>query len=96
MNRIGGPRRKSRHKFKKDVRTRGKVSTTRFMQTFKEGQTVHLIIEPSVHRGLYNSRFLGKTGIIKAAKGKCYEVLINDHGKQKTLTIHPVHLKEGK
>ena len=96
MKRIGGPRRKSRHKFKKDKRDKGKISVTRFMQKFEAGQKVHLILEPSVHRGLYHSRFVGKTGTIKAAKGRCYEVLIRDGGKEKTLIVHPVHLKLGK
>ncbi len=30
----------------------------------------------------------------KRQKGKCYEVLIIDRGKQKTLIVHPVHLKK--
>jgi len=63
------------------------------MQTFKAGQKVHLSVEPSVHRGLYHQRFIGKTGTIKAARGRCYEVSINDKGKEKTLLIHPIHLK---
>lgn len=93
MNRIGGLRRKSRHKYKKDIRKKGKISISRFMQQFKEGQKVHLQVEPSFHRGLYHTRFLGKTGTIKSARGKCYEVIVNDKGKEKVLLIHPVHMK---
>jgi len=93
MNRIGGSRRKSRHKFKKDRRKKGKISVSRFMQKFEAGQKVHLCLEPSFHRGLYHSKFLGKTGTIKCARGKCYEVMIDDKGKGKTLLIHPLHLK---
>ena len=91
--RIGGFRRKTRYKFKKSRNERGKISVSRFMQQFKTGQKVHLIVEPSYHKGVYHPRFLGKTGTIKAARGKCYEVLINDKGKEKTLIVHPVHLK---
>ena len=93
MNRIGGLRRKTRHKYRKNRRQKGKISLSMFMQKFQPGQKVHLIIEPSFHRGMYHSRFMGKTGVVKAARGKCYEVVINDGGKEKTLLIHPVHLK---
>ena len=93
MNRIGGPKRKSRHKLKKRRREKGKISVSRFMQTFKTGQKVHLIFEPAYPKGQYHLRFKGKTGIVKKSRGKCYEILINDKGKDKTLLIHPVHLK---
>jgi len=93
MNRIGGLRRKSRHKFTKERREKGKLSISRIMQKFDAGQRVHLTIEPSFHKGLYHSRFIGKTGTIKAERGKCYEVTIQDGGKEKVLLIHPVHLK---
>ena len=91
--RIGGLKRKSKYKLKKERREKGKISVSKFMQSFKAGQRVHLSIEPSLHKGDYHTRFIGKTGIVKAARGKCYEVAINDKGKEKLLIIHPVHLK---
>ena len=66
------------------------------MQSFKAGQRVHLSVEPSVHKGVYHPRFIGKTGIVKRSRGRCYEVMINDKGKEKLLIVHPVHLKETK
>lgn len=96
MNRIGGSRRKSRYKFRKPMRSKGKISISRFMQSFESGQKVHLSVEPSYHKGMYPSRFIGMTGIIKAAKGRCYEVMINDQGKEKMLIVHPVHLKQAR
>ena len=91
--RIGGSRRKSRYKLKKERKDKGKISVSRFMQTFKAGQRVHLSIESSLHKGCYHSRFIGKTGIVKGSRGKCYEVAINDQGKEKLLIVHPAHLK---
>jgi len=91
--RIGGLKRKSRYKLKKDRRHKGKISVSRFMETFKVGQRVHLGIESSIHKGDYPLRYLGKTGIVKGSRGKCYEVAINDKGKEKLFIIHPVHLK---
>jgi|TARA_Y100000310_G_scaffold28100_1_gene26749 large subunit ribosomal protein L21e len=90
---IGGLRRKSRYKFKKERRQKGKVSISRFMQTFSKGQGVHLSIEPSLHKSSYHSRFIGKTGKIKGIRGKCYEVTIEDKGKEKMIIVHPSHLK---
>jgi len=63
------------------------------MQTFNKGQKVHLIVEPSIHKGMYHPRFIGQTGIVKGVRGRCYEVAINDKGKEKLLIVHPVHLK---
>ncbi|MCK4859732.1 MAG: 50S ribosomal protein L21e [Candidatus Omnitrophica bacterium] len=93
--RIGGLKRKSRHKLKKERREKGKVSVSRFMQSFKAGQRVHLSIEPSLHKGDYHTKFIGKIGIVRGSRGKCYEVAVNDKGKEKMLIIHPVHLKSG-
>jgi len=92
-SRQGGLRRKSRHKLKKSIREKGKISVSKFMQTFKNGQRVHLSMESAVHKGSYHSRFIGHTGVVTGSRGRCYEVVINDKGKEKLLIIHPVHLK---
>jgi len=91
--RFGGPRRKSRYKLKKERRAKGKISVSRFMQSFEAGQKVHLSIESSLQKGAYHLRFVGKTGVIKGARGKCYEVAINDKGKDKLIIMHPSNLK---
>ncbi len=59
-----------------------------------EGERVVLKAEPSYHKGLYFHRFHGKIGVVKAKKGRYYEVVVRDGGKQKTLIVHPVHLKK--
>ena len=94
VKRIGGLRRKTRYKFRKEKRSRGKISMTRYFQSFNVGDRVYLGVEPSVQKGMYYPHFMGKSGIIKSKRGKCYEVTINDLGKEKTLIIHPVHLKK--
>ena len=94
VKRIGGLRRKTRYKFRKEKRNRGKISMTRYFQSFNAGDRVYLSIEPAVQKGMYHPRFMGKSGIIKSKRGKCYEVTINDLGKEKTLVIHPVHMKK--
>lgn len=93
MKRIGGSRKRTRYRFKKEIKDRGKIPLTRYFQKLEAGDRVSLIAEPSIQKGMYHPRFFGKTGIIKSKVGTCYEVLINDHKKEKTLIIHPIHLK---
>ncbi len=94
VTRKGGIRRKTRYKFRKEKRARGKISLTRYFQTFNSGDKVFLGVEPSVQKGMYHPRFMGRAGIIKGRRGRCYEVVIDDLGKEKTLIVHSVHLKK--
>ncbi|MBL7054322.1 50S ribosomal protein L21e [Candidatus Woesearchaeota archaeon] len=91
--RIGGSRRKSKHKLSKGIREKGKVTIPQYLQKFKLGEKVYLHIEPAVQKGAYHMRHMGKSGIIKEQSGNCYGVSIKDGGKEKLLMIHPVHLK---
>ncbi len=93
MKRIGGIRRKTRSIFRKDRRTKGKISVSRFLQSFKIGEKVKLKIEPAIQKGAYHPMFHGRVGVIKGKRGRCYEIAINDGSKQKTLIVHPIHLK---
>jgi large subunit ribosomal protein L21e len=91
--RIGGSRRKTRHKFQKGTREKGKISLTRYFQEFSTGEKVLLDLEPAVHGGMYHPRFHSKVGVVKSKSGKCYNVGIKDGNKEKTLIVHPVHLR---
>ncbi|MFP4118051.1 MAG: 50S ribosomal protein L21e [Candidatus Woesearchaeota archaeon] len=91
--RIGGFRRKTRHKLSKPVTDKGKLSLTRFFQEFSEGERVVLKAESSYQKGMYMPRFHGKNGIVKKKIGRCYEIAFKDSGKDKKAIIHPVHLK---
>lgn len=94
VKRIGGLRRKTRYKLRKEKRNRGKISITRYFQSFDVGDRIYLGAEPAVQKGMYHPRFMGKSGIIKGKRGKCYKVAISDFGKEKTLIVHPVHLRK--
>ncbi len=93
VKRIGGIRRKSRYKYTKEQRQKGKISLTNYFQSFSTGDKVYLGLESAVQKGIYYPRFMGKAGIIKGKRGRCYEITINDLGKNKTLIVHPVHLR---
>lgn len=94
VKRIGGLRRKTRYKFKKHKRNRGKISITRYFQSFNAGERIYLGVEPAVQKGMYHPRFMGKSGIIAGKRGRCYKILIRDGNKEKTLIVHPIHLNK--
>jgi len=93
-SRKGGNRRKTRSKFRRNIRDRGKVSIRKYLQSFKIGDKVCLTLNPSVHKGPYFPRFHGNKGVIKNKKGACYIVQIKDRDKTKKLIIHPIHLSK--
>jgi large subunit ribosomal protein L21e len=93
VQRIGGSRRKSRAKFSKPARQKGKMSVSKFFQSFDTGSRVALVAEPAHQKGLYHARFHGNNGVIEGTQGDCYKVKISDGNKKKLLLVHPVHLK---
>ncbi len=92
MKHHGGFRRKTRSKFTKNYKTKGKISLKKFFQDFKEGDKVVLKAETAYQKGMYYPRFHGKSGLILGKQGECCQVLIKDGRKEKLLIVHPVHL----
>ncbi|MBM4242026.1 MAG: 50S ribosomal protein L21e [Euryarchaeota archaeon] len=93
MRRSKGFRSKTRHKLKKSVRGTRTNPITKSIQTFNENDLVHIIIDPSIHKGQPHPRFHGKTGKVVENRGKAYIVQINDGNKSKKLIVRPEHLK---
>lgn len=95
VKRIGSTRRKTRHKFQRTVRERGKLPLSRYFAVFEPGDKVGLAINSNVQLGQFFRRFHGFTGSITGVKkGSCYEVKIRDGGKEKMLYVHPIHMKK--
>lgn len=92
--RIGGFRRKTRSKLRKDPRQHGKISLARYLQAFNINDKVILHAEPGYQKAMYHPRFHGKSGLVIGMQGSCYKVKIKDGGKLKTFIIHPIHLKK--
>lgn len=93
VTRGNSTRRKTRHLLKKHFRTKGKISMTRYFAQYEEGQKVQLLAEPSLTKGMYNTRFYGRPGIVKKKVGSCYHIQIKDGNKTKLILSHPVHFK---
>ncbi len=92
VTRIGTKRRKTRHKLKRAQNDKGKLSLSRYFQTFEAGEQVGLKINSSVAKGQFFPRFHGRCGTIKGKRGRCYEVQIRDGSKEKSLYVHAIHL----
>ena len=94
VTRIGGSRRKTRYKLKKTNRQKGKISLSKYFQSFKEGEKVLLHAEPAIQAGMYHPRYHGKVGIVVGKQGRCYKVDLKDHNKKKQMLVHPVHMRK--
>ena len=93
VQRIGGTRRKTRHKLKKSRKLKGKLSLRKYLEEYKPGDKVILKADPTAKKGLFHPRFVGRTAVVSKKKGSCYEVVIKDFKKEKKIMTHPVHMK---
>ena len=96
VKRSKGIRSKSRQILRKKPRDRGLKSITRALQEFVEGESVNIVIDSAMHKGMPHIRFHGYTGTIEGRQGESYLVGINDGNKHKTLIIRSEHLRRVK
>ncbi|MDD2755090.1 MAG: 50S ribosomal protein L21e [Methanothrix sp.] len=87
-----GMRKKSRGKLSRTVRAKGKSSVVRAIQEFETGAMVHVIIDPSIHKGMPHPRFHGKTGEVVGTRGRAFVLKVTDGNASKTLITLPEHL----
>ncbi len=78
---------------KKPVRTRGKIQLSKYFQKFKKGDSVAVVIEPSV-RFSFPKRIQGRTGVIEGERGRSYITRIKEMNCEKIFIIDPIHLKK--
>ncbi|MCK5258584.1 MAG: 50S ribosomal protein L21e [Thermoplasmatales archaeon] len=93
VKRSKGIRSKSRKILRKKPRDRGLSSITRALQQFEEGDSVNIVIDSSVHKGMPHIRFHGYTGKVEGMQGDSYLVGIEVGKKHKTLIIRSDHLR---
>ena len=89
---IGGFRKKTRHKLRKTLRQKGKISLRRYLQVLKVGDVVSFNAEPGIQSGMYFPRYHGKKGKVIGQRGTNYIVFMKDGGLMKKIIVHPVHL----
>ncbi len=91
-----GQRKKTRYKYKKDLRRRGIAPVTAVIQEFEEGQKVHVVVDSSVQKGMPHRRFHGRTGQIIGKQGRAWVLEISDGRSKKIVVARPQHLKPQK
>ena len=95
VKRSKGLRSKSRQILQIKPRSRGFSSITKSLHKFDIGDSVHIVIDPSTHKGMPHIRFHGFTGSIEGKQGSSYVIGIRVGKKKKTLVIRPEHLRRG-
>jgi large subunit ribosomal protein L21e len=85
-------KKKTRDKLSKTVRARGISPVVRAIQEFEAGAKVHVLIDPSIHKGMPHPRFHGKTGEVVGKRGRAFVLKITDGNATKTLITLPEHL----
>jgi len=96
MQKSEGFRSKTRYKLSKHPRQKGLFPLTRALKCYTEGDTVHVVIDPSVQKGMPHPKFHGKTGTVVAQRGRAFLVRVKDGGKYKDIIARPQHLRESK
>ncbi len=92
MAKSHGERRKTRYKLKKSSRKRGLSAISKAIVEFETGDMVHIAIDPSVHKGMPNPKFHGRTGKVVAQRGRAYILSVRDGRAMKEVIVHPQHL----
>lgn len=78
---------------RKSIKEKGKISFSRFFQSFKPGDIVSLVRDLSF-KANFPQRVQGRTGVVKEQRGRAFLVEINELGMRKSYVINPIHLKK--
>ncbi len=91
VHRSKGFKKGTRRTFKKDFRT--KIKVTPFVEEFKEGEKVIIDQNPSSQSSMPHFRFKGNVGVVAEKRGHAYVVKVNQGNKLKTIITKPEHLR---
>lgn len=76
---------------RRDERRRSIISSV--IREYKPGDRVHIVINPSIHKGMPHPRFHGKTGVVIERRGRAYLIQVRDGNSYKFVIARPEHLK---
>jgi large subunit ribosomal protein L21e len=93
MKRSKGYRSNTRSLFRKKPREKGKISISKLLQTYNEGDKVCIKIDSSVHKGMPHMHYYGRTGVIREKRGRSYVVAVFTGRKTATVLVRPEHLE---
>ena len=93
MQKSKGQRQGTRRILRRGRHQRGRVSISRIMHEYAEGDRVAIILDGGQQMGMPHRRFQGRTGFIQGRQGKAWVVAVKDGNMQKTVVARPEHLK---
>lgn len=83
-----GKKRRTRHKLKLTK----KATITKFLQTFNDGEHVHIKI--STNKNIPHPKFQGLSGTVIGRRGRAYAVSIYDKNAKKVIFVKPEHMRK--
>jgi large subunit ribosomal protein L21e len=96
MGKSHGTRKNTRDKLSKSVRSRGVSPVIKAIADYETGAKVHVIIDPSIHRGMPHPKFQGKTGTVVGKRGRAFVLEVRDGDADKCIIVFPEHLSAQK
>eukprot|EP01069_Polyplicarium_translucidae_P003940 Polyplicarium_translucidae@DN2454_c0_g1_i1.p6 len=95
-----GKRARTRQKFSKDFRKKGLPSVGKSLTTFKVGDYVDIVVDPSVHRGMPYHFYHGRTGVVynvsKRALGIEIKKVVGHRQILKRINARTEHVRKSK
>ena len=88
-----GTRSGSRSKLTKRIKEKGMPKVNDLLKTFDVGDTVAVVINPAIHKGMPFHNFQGRTGKIIGMQGDCYVLKLKIGSTERKVISAPVHLK---
>jgi large subunit ribosomal protein L21e len=88
-----GTRSGSRSKLTKKIKERGMPKVNDLLKTFEIGDTVAVVVNPAVQKGMPFHNFQGRTGKITGVQGNCYVLKLKIGNTERKVISAPVHLK---
>ncbi len=88
-----GTRSGSRSKLTKKIKERGMPKVNDLLKTFEIGDTVAVVVNPAVQKGMPFHNFQGRTGKITGMQGNCYVLKLKIGNTERKVISAPVHLK---
>ena len=78
----------------KNIRSKGKISFTKYFQEFSEGDSVAIVRDLTIQSPGFPSRMQGRTGVVIGKRGESYVISVKDFSRTKTYIVKPIHLKK--
>lgn len=95
-----GLRQGTRYKFSQKFRRRGAIHTSKQLTTFKTGDYVDIVVDPSQQKGMPHQYYQGKTGRVFNVNPRSIGVVLNKPVRhriiQKRLHVRTEHLVKSK